>query len=1007
MAMDAAKAHQPPKVAVLVAGMHRSATSLLTQVLVSMGCDAPKTLMAADEHNASGYWESTPIAALNDAILASAGSAWDDWERFNPDWFASTAAVEFHDRAQALLEGEYGDSRLFVLKDPRICRLLPFWCRVVRQFGAEPRIAIPLRNPHEVAVSLTERDAIPKPLGFLLWLRNVLDAEADSRQHNRAFAWYEDMLTNWEAVVHRLGRDLGVLWPRRSTVAAVEIEDCISPSLRHHAIDGALDDPAVSRWTKSAFDVFSRWGRGQPCAGDVKELDSIRSALDEAAEAFGRPILISARLDKKNRALTKEIHARGEAIADREQQIDALNQAVRDRDQHIASLESTVRDKDQQITGLDHAIAERDLRTDRLVHAIAEHGARTDRLMGAIDERDRRISAANETVRGRDRQIAELQSAIADTKQQLQHERAQLQQAIDERDVQTERLAHAVHAVAERDQRIQEGNEESAVLRQGLADRDEAIQALQASTSWRITKPLRWMRVKLGGDVGDHQREASKRERAPTKRSIFYALRFVWRGLPMSASSKQRLKSRLMRGLSARIRWLLLSRAPKSRVYTHSGRLDLADRNYEASRQQAPVPILFDPAYYLARNEDVRRGGVDPLTHYLAHGALEGRLPIDIAPEALHPLISDLHRFDLESDNGKFDPAFYRALHQDIAELDEAEVREHYQKHGKKESRICSKAEFLRDICANPREIPIDFQPREYLSLYPDLADGLGASSPLDVLRHYMRHGRWEPRLHTLRGDASEPATAGPVDAAPDAAGDKPPLCVLAHVYYPELWPELSKYLANLPADCHDLYVNLVDTTFTQELLTNVRDDFPRARVYISPNRGRDIGGHFRMLRCLRMENYRIFCLAHTKKSPHMSAGEAQRWRRNLLGPLLGSPRTARDNIRRMMEDDTIGLLGAARCRYTELNDNPQKYHQLMERMGVKEEARKVDFLSGTMLFARREVLQRLFEAANGIDFEFGDDRPLGFHRDGQWAHAIERAFAAVTRDMNYRVEWR
>ena len=79
MARRAVRADKPRRIAVLVAGMHRSGTSLLTQVLVGLGCDAPKTLMAADEHNASGYWESTPIAALNDALLQSAGSSWDDW----------------------------------------------------------------------------------------------------------------------------------------------------------------------------------------------------------------------------------------------------------------------------------------------------------------------------------------------------------------------------------------------------------------------------------------------------------------------------------------------------------------------------------------------------------------------------------------------------------------------------------------------------------------------------------------------------------------------------------------------------------------------------------------------------------------------------------------------------------------------------------------------------------------------------------------------------------------
>lgn len=1086
MAKRPATSRKPQRIAVLVAGMHRSGTSLLTQVLVSLGCAAPKTLMEADEHNASGYWESTRIRELNDALLESAGSSWDDWEPLNPEWLASPAAAEFSDRAQALLREEYGAKRLFALKDPRICRLLPFWCEAIRRFGAEPRIAISLRNPFEVAASLAERDAIPASIGLLLWLRHVLDAEAQSRSTSRAFAGYDDLLANWETVVQRMGRELGIAWPRRSTTAAVEIEERVAPSLRHHVKGDALDDPAVSRWTKSTFAILSRLARGESLAGDAGELDSIRSALDEAAMVFGRPVLISARLGEHNRALQREVDARGEVIADRERQIDSLNQAV-------ASLESLRDGKDQQIASLDRAVAERDVRTDRLVHAVAE--------------RDGQVSAANETVRERDRRLAELQKTIAERAAQIAArdeqiaarderiagvlserdatadalraqvtdlhaaaaERArelesarrglserdatiaqnaaqadELQRQIEQRDATLDGLQTQVsalnetvtnrdtaiadrdrelesvrqaiadrdvviadrdrelesvrQAVADRDGDIADRDGELESVRRALADRDVAIAALQNSTSWRVTKPLRWLRAPFGGAAGD---VGSAR-----RGGIYYTLRFFWRLLPLGLAGKARLRKRVVGKLPAGLQRRMLSRASTSAAHIQSGRLDLADKNYEASRHNAPVPVLFDPDYYLQHNEDVRRNGADPFQHYMEHGALEGRLPIDVGAEDLDPLIVDLHRFDLENNaKATFDPDLYRALYSDIAGMDDTALRQHYEKHGQREARIGAKAEFLREICANPREIPIDFRAQEYLSLYPDLADGFAARPPLEVLRHYMQHGRWEPRLHTLRGDETE--TTAPAPSPARGTPEQPPLCVLVHVFYPELWPELSSYLANLPPNGYDVYVNLVDSTFTQELLANVRTDFPRARVYISRNRGRDIGGHFQILRNLRMENYRIFCLLHTKKSPHMSGGEAQLWRRKLLGPLLGDRQTAADNIRLLLEDDSIGQLGAARCRYTELNDNPQKYYELLDRLGVPEDARKVDFLSGTMMFVRREVLQRIFDGARDIAFEPGDDQSLAHHRDGQWAHAVERAFGAVARDMGYRLEWK
>jgi len=59
------------KVAILVAGMHRSGTSALARTLSLLGCDLPKTLMPASGGNEAGYWESQAIANLNDELLES------------------------------------------------------------------------------------------------------------------------------------------------------------------------------------------------------------------------------------------------------------------------------------------------------------------------------------------------------------------------------------------------------------------------------------------------------------------------------------------------------------------------------------------------------------------------------------------------------------------------------------------------------------------------------------------------------------------------------------------------------------------------------------------------------------------------------------------------------------------------------------------------------------------------------------------------------------------------
>ncbi len=152
-----------------------------------LGCGLPRTLLKADPTNPAGHWEPQGIVTLNDEILASSGSAWDDWSALDETWYASPVAQGFRERARAILENEFADSRLFVLKDPRICRLLPLWVGIVRTFGVSPFIVSPIRNPLDVALSLEKRNGIDLSIRHLIWLRHVLDAERASRALRRAY----------------------------------------------------------------------------------------------------------------------------------------------------------------------------------------------------------------------------------------------------------------------------------------------------------------------------------------------------------------------------------------------------------------------------------------------------------------------------------------------------------------------------------------------------------------------------------------------------------------------------------------------------------------------------------------------------------------------------------------------------------------------------------------------------------------------------------------------------
>ena len=607
----------------------------------------------------------------------------------------------------------------------------------------------------------------------------------------------------------------------------------------------------------------------------IDDLQAVARAKDQELDALGgvvadrdRQIAVRDKsiddLQGVARAKDQELEALGAVAADRDTKIGALNQIVESRDRQITVRDDKIDDleglatlTDQELDALGRAVAERDRQIDRLNRVVKDRDRQIDGLEGLARVKDRELDALGAVVANRDTRIDALNHVIEGRDGQIEL----LQEGVAERDGQIDSLNRAV---ADRDGQI-DG------LHEVVEHRDQELSAVYASSSWRVTKPPRVVKKTLIAFAWLVRRLSV--------RATFGTLRLLWRLAPLTRSARERRKLALLASFPAlhTIDPAPVRPAEPERTYASSGWLDLADRNYEAKRNGGDVPILFDPAHYVATYEDIEVAGVDPLTHYLEYGAVEGRWPVEIDPDVIDPTMEALHRLDLASaDAAAFDATFCRVLYPELAPLSDEELARVC--GNEDESRIGSKSGFVRSLCDNPREIPIDFDAPEYIQLYPDLR-WLTDQSPLEALRHYMRHGRWEPRLHTLRTDPAPPTEemAALDIGVPDLLAQRArPLCVLAHVYYPELWEELSAYVGNLPRDSYDLCVNLVDDTFDPELLARIRLAFPSARVYVSENVGRDVGGHCQLLRNLRMEDYRLFCLLHTKKeSPHGRGGSA------------------------------------------------------------------------------------------------------------------------------------
>lgn len=281
------------KQAILVLGMHRSGTSAITGVLSLLGVNLPATLEPANAWNEKGYWESRKFIKFHNRFLMSAGSDWSDWGPFDSSRMPATAIKAFSQEFEALLTEEFANSPLFVVKDPRICRFVPFWLRALDTLDIVPKFVLPLRNPLETARSLAQRDGLSMTEGLLLWLRHCLDAEAETRGHPRSFLHYDDLLVNWRAEIEKISRNLDLKLPHRSEDDERRVDDFLAGPLRHHVVsrDELNLRPEVFEWIKLAYEAFDRLVEsGGADEEALKQLDSLRREFDRSSGIFAEVV---------------------------------------------------------------------------------------------------------------------------------------------------------------------------------------------------------------------------------------------------------------------------------------------------------------------------------------------------------------------------------------------------------------------------------------------------------------------------------------------------------------------------------------------------------------------------------------------------------------------------------------------------------------------------------------------------------------------------------------------
>ncbi len=147
---------------ILLAGMHRSGTSLLGSLLPCLGIPMPGELIEGDIHNPEGYYERSDITDLQETLQIELGRWWpsDTGDLpFGDQWLRLPSSVRAAQRLEHCLRSELEhQSGPWAIKDPRLSLLLPLWQQLSTRLDLPLRLVLSVRDPAEVMLSLQHRD---------------------------------------------------------------------------------------------------------------------------------------------------------------------------------------------------------------------------------------------------------------------------------------------------------------------------------------------------------------------------------------------------------------------------------------------------------------------------------------------------------------------------------------------------------------------------------------------------------------------------------------------------------------------------------------------------------------------------------------------------------------------------------------------------------------------------------------------------------------------------------
>jgi len=435
-----------------ICGMHRSGTSLLAEACHLAGLSVSDDRVPDDRQvNHRGFWEDRRVVEINDRLLETLGLHWSSVGSMPSDWTQQPEVEALMTQASAHLQSIYAEQLPAVIKDPRLCRLLPFWIKATEHCRWSAGCLLALRDPQAVADSLYKRDRLPVLLSALLWSVYMQESVVNSTSLPRQFIDYDTLLEGGPAVLLSVLAEFG--FPAPETTDA--LHPAFDRTLRHHQISDSVSQDEVMQHARSLYQQYIDASPGPPAspATEIPVTDDVRAVIDALSTALREAHGEQMRIGRLHEQALAVIGEQNEQLAQRNRDCEHAESLVRQRDKDLQS-------------------------------AAREREAFQEQLQKHI-----------QAIQWSDQEREQAAQYIDTLEQKIRQRDEDLQSAAREREIFQEQLQKHIQAIQWSDKEREQAAQYIDTLEQKIRTQDAILTALRNSLPGRIA--LHWQKRKI------------------------------------------------------------------------------------------------------------------------------------------------------------------------------------------------------------------------------------------------------------------------------------------------------------------------------------------------------------------------------------------------------------------------------------------------------------------------------------------------------------------------------